>query len=145
MWSEVLAGDLGEHARRDLWRAHRERLHHGDHAQTREAPPEVGRADGAVLHAMAHAASARGFDRVAHGFDGAVPDGMSGHLKPRIGGSLDQRVELFRRRPPQASARAHHHALGAAVDEHLDLMSVVVGPRDPGRPMVMLAVTFCCP
>ena len=73
-----------------------------------------------MLHAVAHAASARGFDRVAHRLDRAVPDGMRGHLQPSIGGSPDQRDELARRRTPQASTRAHHNALGAAVDEHLD-------------------------
>ena len=73
-----------------------------------------------MLHTVPKSGSTPGFDRIAHGFDGAIANRVRGHLKPGAACASDQLAQLVRGGAPYAASRPHGDALGSAVHKNLD-------------------------
>ncbi len=108
------------------------RLHDCDHPQAGEPALEVGWADGAVLHTVPQRGRTGRLDRITHGRDRAVADGVGGDLKPGSRSGRHQLAQLGRCGSPHALARTHGHAFRPSVDEDLDRSRPHHASTEPG-------------
>ncbi len=126
MRRDVVAVARGKEPGRLTRKCRGERLHHGHHAEARQAAAQIRRADGAVLDPMAKPVGFRRLNRVAHRLDRSVADRVRGDLQAGARGPRHELPQLVRRRAPHRRSAADRHPLRAAVDEHLDR----TGPHD---------------